>query len=388
MRRQPRRDLQEFLRQRVADLTNAAALGRGEIAEAELAAAERLDRLTRLKGSLRRDYRLRVLVIAAGLLIALFALLWRTRLSETDITLQADVSEMTFTLQRTQPLLEPLALVSLSAAGLAAIEVPQKDGRPPKVHDMTREGRHAVMVRRGDGRRDSLTLNAGGLPAGTRVWLSIGDRSRSYRLSLLVPADGEILATARGSVTVRVPEFRDTMPFLDTPRPIRLVFGRQAADLALEVRGDEAVRLRPEMPITHLGLQRVPQHTWAGSADDAARSTDSGIRTTSTLISGTIVFERLPGKQVSLHSGQKLVLAGLKDAQLLDAVLERDRIHFTLRGTVRGLRLEQDSAPHDLMPNRIEYLQGQGWVTLGFAGLGLLLSLLGVIAQWQSWRSR
>jgi hypothetical protein len=352
---------------------------------AVFAAAERLAQLMKSGPQLSRDFAFWAFAGVVITVILVFSALWATRLSTTGITIRGDASELSFTLQKAQQLLGPLAVGSLRAAGLSAIEIPQRGNAPPQVLEMKKEGRLGLMARAGARQRDSLTIDVGSLPTGTAVWLGVGDRSWAYKLFLRLPKGGEISATALGSVAIQVPDFGNRSQNFDTPRTIRLAFDRDA-DLMIELRGDDPVRLRPEISVTRLDLHRLPQHVSVSDRDGTASSADSGVRPISTLLRGTIIFDDLANQQAVLHPGQQLFVHPIGNAELLDVVLGKEHISFTLQGTVAGLKTGS-AGQRNLMPDRLQYFQNQDWAKLGGGVLSALIALLAALAAWSSRRS-
>jgi hypothetical protein len=178
---------------------------------------------------------------------------------------------------------------------------------------------------------------------------------------------------------MRVPGVENRSHIYKTPRTTRLVFDRHAlVDLTIDLPPQEAVRLRPEIPITRLDLNRVPEHVSAGAGVGSA---SSSIRPIPTLLGGTIVFEDLIDKQIVLHPGQPLYVHPIQDAQLLQVALDKERITFTLRATVAGLKTGH-SGQRNLMPNRLQYLESQDWAKFAAGVITALLAVLTILVPW------
>ena len=330
----------------------------------------------------------RAFVTLLAIAVAAFWVLSATRMPATDITITANVSELSFSLQETQHLLEPLAVRGFKAAGFSTVEIPQPGSAAPEIIEMSGERRFGMAARAGTGPRDSLTLDLGSLPARTGVWVGVDERSGTYKLSLRLPAGGEILATAHGSVTTRVPNLGAHSHIYSTPRTMRLVFERDAlTDLTIELREPKEARLRPDISITRLDLHRLPQHVAVGVVGSTASSADSGIRPIPTLMGGEMILEDVTDKPRALYSGQQLFVRPIVDAQLLQVVLGDGRIGLILRGRVAGLRTGH-AGQRDLMPTWLQYLQNQDWAKRAAAGISGLIGLLTALGTWPARKSK
>jgi hypothetical protein len=381
--------VQALVQRRLTELAATAVASEGDVAESEISRVERLDRLVALLRKHDSDYRWAVLGLASAVALMIVLALYQARVDETEITLETETSELSFTLAVPQSLIRPTRLASLGAAGLSAVELPTAPTRAPRVVQPA-EG-VTLKLGAGDGRRrGQLTLDPGTLPAGTRVWLRTTDRDRVHLISLRFPDGGEVAASGSGLLPVQGPDVGRFALELAKPEGIRFVLGREVTDFTLELL--EAVpefQLNPELAVSDLRLIRVLQHFRTDAAGIPLPPAGPALaaREVSTIRAGALYFEELEGKKIDLRPGQELVLKGLEEARLLRVKLTKNGIVSALRAKVSGLETGPESARRSLMPNRAEWLESRHLTKLLWGGLAVWVSILGALVQWRSRKS-
>jgi hypothetical protein len=370
--RPPRRraDLvRALLQEQLRAAADTAVDRRGELDAAALAELERLDRLARMLRRHEPDPRWTVLGVAIGLGLAGVLVLYGTRVGDTQISLSAEVSELGFTLASPSAVAGPIPLRELAVADVAEMHLPAARGAEARVLQGVEGEPLVARLRAGiPGRPGTLLLNPMSLPGGTRIWLRASDRAGAYTLTLLVPGDSEVLATAAGTLEVQEQGVPRSVLDLPTPRAIRLVLGSRPVDLAMDVLPPAEPRLAAPLPVSRLQLYRIPEQVPAGT-----RAISAPARPVSTILAGALSFDELEGKRVDLQPGQDLVVESLAEAQLLQVALKPDRIGLGFRGKVARLESGLEPLGWSLMPRRVEWILAQPMTRFALSALVVVL---------------
>ena len=134
--------------------------------------------------------------------------------------------------------------------------------------------------------------------------------------------------------------------------------------------GNSNSRFSPHIPLTGVSFADV--------TDSQGRSI---VRPTSTIVSGTLVFDALNGRAVSLRPGEPLHLDGFV-GELGTLTWDGQVLVANLHGTVSNAFVGVEARPRNLMPTLFEWLQArQGlWLLWGTARYPLTLGT--VALRW------
>ena len=130
-----------------------------------------------------------------------------------------------------------------------------------------------------------------------------------------------------------------------------------------------------QIPADSLSLFNVDEHTG---------SDNTIVRHLSTILSGTLYFESLGGKEKKLRPGQEIRFESSKGIiRTLD--LKDDHIAFAFHGSVKGMTTGGDNNSVSLMPTYLEWLSARhGLSLLWGTTLYLFGIILGVMRWWRA----
>jgi hypothetical protein len=369
----PRR-LRDLVAERARALSEQAA-GGADVPAAEVEALGRLLRLAEIAEAAappapvppagRRRWP--VIVLAVATLAVASALLF-VPMRETEIALDATVSDLGFTLAAPRVLADGMQVATLGASGLRAIRLPATPGgRSPEDAEVTAV-RLSVARRPG-----SITLARLALAPETRIWIA-ATAAGQYRLSLRGLAQ-PLRVDVDGPVQVAGGGLPATILALSSPAPVLLHPGSGPLDLDLEFPGAAPAAFLPDLVVRDLSLFRV---------DGFMDPQSPGPRRVSTLLGGTLYLESLNGAQRALRRRESL---RFEDAhgEIQALRLDGDRVVVDFRGRVRGMTTGPDGSRRSLMPTVLEWLRARQGLALLW---GTFLYSLGVVlAVHRWWRS-
>jgi len=374
----PEDKLRELLRARAAALKETALNSDGWLPAEELEALGRLARFSEICAALRTEPEPRrwpVIVLLGGAL-AIASFLLFARVWSTEIELQALATSVGFVLSTRQLLTEPTSLVALGAAGLREIEVPGFGARTAETWAPTEGGELAVRfstVADAAAAPASITMAALALASGTRVVLHWAEEPRVYRLSL-APSAPELRADMQGQIRVERSYGKAEQLDFKSPKAVvlRPVASYQDIDLWFPERLPRA--LSPQLAVRELSFLAV---------DEFLSGHAPVVRHVSTLLSGTLFFESLDGKERKIRSGERLQLHGLA-GEVRSLQLHDDHLSIVLQGRVQDLTTGSGDDRRSIMPSLLEWLSARHGLSL-FWGSALYLFGLGVsVLRW--WR--
>lgn len=371
---------------RVAQARCDAVNAGGQIDDETMKSLERLHRLAHWEAPAapRRRRPLLMLVAALG---AVAGLLMFSRVTSTDVEMQAEVGELRLRVESAQPLTSTWRLASLAVAGAERIEgLPALDGALGSAV-VTATPRRAMRLQTitsgaGEGgvaRGGSLVLQPVTLPAGARIELQAIEDGSALRLSITAPglvlrvsAQGPLQLVAAGSI----PQVWHAA----APQALDLHAGSGRLDLVLEPLPSAAAaspQLRLEAPIaaSDLGFIVVDPQSLAPGAQDQSLAP----RHVSTLKSGTLVFQSLHGRTRMMRDGESLQWQASNGT--LQALRWRGpAIEFRYAAGVQALTSGEGSNTHSLMPSWLDWLQARHGLGLlwggALSGFGLLVAVL------------
>lgn len=358
-------NLRQLLAKQLSEAEAEAVRKGGVISESALHGATQLAQLVelqdKLKGPLRRQRWPVAVVFAFTLLLA--SILFFTRVRDTSIDLQVVLSEVELSFSADRPWTDAMQLSSLGASGLKNVIVPAGAETVPRSSIKL-----SVATRQRSGQ---LTLAPIFLPANSRVWLRTSDAPGSYRMSVQAK-DGQFRADVLGAINIAgtgaVETFRSPQGFL-------LNGGSLETELEFVFLNREQNPFIEHLPLQTISMFRVEQF------NDGDRVL---ARKISSVISGTLYFESLDGRERKLRRGETL------EIQSSNGVLERigvsdGKVVLEFHGSVTAIKAGDDSRT-DLMPTCLEWLQARHGLSLMWgAGIYLFGLVMGVM-RWSGAR--
>jgi hypothetical protein len=293
--------------------------------------------------------------VLAATTLAVASLLLFVPMQETEIALDATVSDLGFTLAAPRVLADGMQVATLGVSGLRAVRLPGKPGGPlPEDAEVTAV-RLSLARRAGPG---SITLARLAVPGEARVWIG-AMAAGQYRLSLRGLAQ-PLRVDVDGPVQVAGGGLPATVLALSSPAPVLLHPGAGPVDLDLEFPGAAPAAFLPDHPQS------------------------PGPRPVSTLLGGTLYLESLNGAQRTLRRREGLRFEDAR-GEIQALRLDGDRVVVDFRGRVRGMTTGPDGSRRSLMPTVLEWLRARQGLALLW---GTFLYVLGVVlAVHRWWRS-
>ena len=371
------RRLDELLRREVAAATERALANEGRFDDDEWGHVTRLARLVEIREARAMKPRSRwPLLVVLGGAVVFVSLLFGCRVRSTDIELDLKASSVELLIgtpgSAPQPLCDSIVgLASLDINPVARLQVPSSSLSPDRI-EAGDEDAAPVLVRTVDGARPGRIGVAGlVVPAGTRVGIEATDVAGRYRIALQAPAGQSfrIETAVEGRVAVRS---RLTRRELDLEVPDRIMFesGGPVLDLVVSFARDVRLDVWPQLPLTGFRLEVVRR---SGNL--------SHIHPVSPILSGTMFFEDLAGRQLALRPAEAMRFGGLA-GELRLLRLEPGGIALNAHLHVRELSAGPSHQPRNLMPTWLEALQARPALYLWWGSALSLFTLVAAVLRW------
>jgi len=360
-------ETRELLYRKLKELGTKALSANGQIAAEDTEALGRLARLVEIHEVARPRRHNRFPVAAALVLtISVVSTLLFGRRRETEVELDANVSEVGFTLPQRQLLTHPAQLAELGASGLIRIELPlvSRAKAPPGEASSTTI---RLSVAPAEGRTGSITLGDIMVPEDTSVWLRATSVPHQYRLSLS-RLSTVIRVTVHGNVQIGAKP--SSFP---TPKTVLLNPDPGGVDLDLIFQDRGRVLLSPQLLVKDLRLFRH---------DTLIEGGQTVARTVSTVQGGALYFEEINGRERRLRSGDGIRF-GWSHGMLRTAQMDDGHVRVQFRGRVRGMSTGAVESRTDLMPTLLEWLSARhGLVLLWGTTLYGCSLIIGILRWW------
>lgn len=372
-------ELRNLLNQRAKTTIDQAIQAGGQVNREQLVALKQLAQLMEIRSAARvpSTRPLWPTVAVFGLTLAVVSVLFFARVPETEIELDVSVSQLGFRLAQHQILTEVLKLTSLGVSGLAEIQLPRAGSRGSRTIRQDDGSGSAIRLSAVDGRRKGeLTLDALNLPAATQVWLRPTELPQQWRLSLR-GADMTLRAAVDGPVAVGLPDAPPESVDFPSPESVVMQPGPNDVDLDMEFPAGSKGVFPPQEVAEALSFSRIDEHL------DTERT---AVRRVSTILSGTLYFESLDGRERRLRPGEGIRFQS-SQGEISTLELHDGHIALTFHGHVRGITTGTEESRRSLMPTYLDWLSAQHalsllWGTMLYA-FGLIIGALrwwGVLA--------
>jgi hypothetical protein len=222
-------------------------------------------------------------------------------------------------------------------------------------------------------RKGELTLDALTVPAATQVWLRPTEVAQQWRLSLHGP-NLSLQAAVDGSILIGLAGVPPEKFDFSSPQSVTMRGGENDIDLDLELpSGLKSYAFTPQDVAESLSFTRVDEHS------DAEHTL---VRRVSTILSGSLFFEALEGREMHLRAGEGLRFQS-SHGEIRTLELRDGHIALTFHGDVRGMTTGAGENRRSLMPTYLEWLSSQHGLSLLWGTTLYLFGLvIGVVKNW------
>ncbi len=385
VRDDPEQRLRDRVRREADALAEQALRAGGQVEKQDLERLANLAQLADMVGA-RRSARARpwapAIALAATLLIV--SMLLFARVSETEIELEATVSEASFRIGSAQWLTDRLKLSTLGASGLAGVRWPAglalvNDASAGAALQPLAALRIEVALppaaasASASTAAGAVTLPSIHLGADSLVQVRRSAGAAGVALTLAAPASA-LNPNLLGMIVVEAAGIAPGPHRIALPTSLSLMPG--PGDLDLDLQPASAVVFATPLSIRGLGLERI---------DVAQGGAQSLVRRLSTVVSGQVRLVSLNSEVRVLRRGESLRFDAVHGV-LRGLAADGPALTLAFSGRVRGMRAGSDDNPHDLMPTWLEWLGARHGLTL-FWGTSLYLFGLSM-AVWRWWSGR
>jgi hypothetical protein len=301
---------------------------------------------------------------------------------QTQISLDAEVSELSFVLPSEKPVVGRTRVSQLGVSGADAIHL------SPDLIQTFNASSHSdsplnIRLTAVTNSSSSGAINTAALipPPGTRVWLCFMGPSNAYRLSLKAPQNAApvaLQADARGEVEMAAPGLLDRPRVLDFGKSggsVQFEANKDVMDVDFELIDTADWQFYAQVPIQHLEFTRI---------DEFTTPEGSLVAPMSTLLGGALYLESLTGEKRELRAGERLQFSS-SIGRIETLRLENGRILVKFRGRVAGMKIGDDSTSRNLMPNLLEWLKARQPLSLLW---GATVFVYGIAASVMRWYQR
>jgi hypothetical protein len=365
-------ELRRALLQRASVIAESVFRGNGSISNDQIESLERLSKLSEImKQAAPPARKVKWPIGVFFLTLTLVTVLWFGRMPETEIELEAECSDVSFSLPKSQVLSTALLLTWIGASGLKALQLPRSRHREQITLEADAGEEAAVELRGAPGGKGDNSLNLSELVprAGARIFIGESERPGNYHLTFR-PAQLEPKIDVSGSIEVRYPPKPVSELVLTSPQSIILIPARDQIDLDLGLPAASQGSFSPNLSIEDLDLARI---------DRFLVPENTIVRSVSTVLGGGLYRESLHEERRVLRPGENLRFQH-SSGTLRTLRLKDSRIAFTFHGRVQGMTVGSEDSQVSLMPTLLECLRARHGLSLLWGatlyGFGLVLGAL------------
>jgi hypothetical protein len=358
-------------------LCDDAVQAKGQISEEQLGRLERLARLfeiTALAPPPPPGVRWRIVALL-GVTLVIVSILLFARVSKTEIELDLSLSEVSFELPQRQVLADVMKLSALGVSGLQEIQLPRSETQDARAFRASDGLGFAILLSTGSEgqQRGTVTLAALPLTAGTRVWLRPTEIPQQFRLSIK-GAELILRADVDGPVGIGLPDTPPRQLNFSSPKSILMRSGPNDVDLDIKLSAASKSIFSPQLSVTDLSFFRV---------DQLLDSEHTIVRRVSTILSGTLYFEELSGKERHLRSGEVIRFESSK-GEIRTLQLNDDHMTIAFHGQVSGMTTGAGASRSSLMPTYLEWLRARHSLSLLWGATLYVFGLIVGVLRWWS----
>jgi len=369
-----RDQLRNLLQSNAKDLQNEALRSGGAVPAEKLEALRRLSDLAGIcdraqPAPSRRRWPL--IAAFAGTLLIVSILLF-TGPGSTEIEMNLRLDQIGFVLPASQVLSRQLSLASLGITGVSQVELPRAERSEAKtlVSGQDFDSNFALTAAGETPNLGEVALPDLILRAQTKVSWEKSESPKQFRLKL--PANGlNLNAAVYGPV--RVSSIAGGESQLNFLSPKSVIFKTQSGEVNLDLTFRALPQKLTSMPlaIQDLNLLRI---------EDRRGIDGLPVRRLSTILSGTIFFEELNGKKLTLRPGEIIELENSKGE--IESLEFKDDISVQFRGRVRDIVSGPADIHHSLMPTWLEWLKARQGLSLFWGSAIYLFGLVVGLLRW------
>ncbi len=366
-----------MLSQRTKALCDDAVQAKGEISEEQLERLERLARLVEISAvATPPPPRVRWQVAALlGVTLVIVSILLFARVSKTEIELDISLSEISFGLPERQVLADFMKLSALGVSGLQEIEIPRSETQDARTLRASDGPGFAIRLSTGSEsqQKGTVTLAALPLPAGAHVWVRPTDIPQQYRLSIK-GAELILRADVDGPIRIGLQDAPLQQLNFSSPRSMLMRSGSNEVDMDIKPSAASKNIFSPQLSATDLSFFRVdqlmdPKHT--------------SVRRVSTILSGSLYFEELSGKERRIRSGEAIQFES-SEGEIRTLQLHDDHITIAFHGQVSGMTTGTGTSRSSLMPTYLEWVRARHSLSLLWATTLYVFGLIFGVMRWWS----
>lgn len=370
MPRDDRDPLRGLLKRLASELSEKAVSSDERISREDVEALEPLARLIEIRDAARESRRRAVILLLLGTL-AFVSVLVFVRVSNTEIELDLEVSELSFVLPVDQPITEAIDVTSLGVSGVTAIEIPHSSNLSGATYDAAN-----VLLSPGsaDDHTGTINLAAITLAAGSRVWLRATGQPQEYRLSFR-GGTSALSVSLDGPVDIVVPGARSGRLDFPVPRQLALRTGPEVVDLEFTITPGSRTVFSTQLPAENLHLFRIDEYTGPGGG--------TVVRQVSTVRSGTLYMESIDGRALHLRPGEGIRF-GRSSGEIRQLELAEDHLVTKFHGRVRDMTSGSGEVRRSMMPSLLEWLRARQGLALLWGTTAYVFGLAAAALRW--WR--
>jgi hypothetical protein len=325
------------------------------------------------------------IAVAAAFTLALVSGLLFSRVSSTEIELEAKLSEISFTVTSREAILGTQNFQSFGADGLEDVKLPQaSNGAPRELGAVSGELCNAeISLPEKPSPSSAVSLNALAVPAGTTISVTYPAANLvtlvlkpppSERLDIEVSVKGDIRSIGHCPTQSinEVDAFR-------SPQLVELE-GAPSAPLALQftLLPGSTMAFSSQMGVADISLFQV---------DQLVEGTRALARKVSSLLSGVLYLESLNGKQVALRPYEELRFTGStgvirKLALSPPGGSDERSLALHAYANVRDMTLGAQRNVRSLMPTYLDWLSARQGLALLWGSTLYLTGLLASMLRW------
>lgn len=300
-------------------------------------------------------------------------LLYYTPISETEIELDAQLSEFSFALSDQQDLSDLLILKAFGASGLREIRLPRARERPDQIMGQVDGSGKVLRLAHAAGHsQGTITLAPLTLPGGTHITVRLGTDTYQYRVSFKefkIPLRVNVQGHLQMLLSGRPIELID----FGSPKPVLLQSDESGTDLDITLSDALRNLLPGPLAVNRVSLFRV---------DERVQGQRTIVQMVSTVLSGIIRLESLGGQELPLSSGEEIQFED-SQGELRTLQLNEGNMALQFKGLIKGMKSCSGRSCKGLMPTYLEWLWSEHRLLLITIASVYVLLLIGSVRWWK-----
>ncbi len=371
--------IRKYIHEKAKILRDTAFLTGKAVPSEEIAALERLERTSKIYIATKEQLGKKSWISVAlfGLILLFVTILYITKVPQTDIELDAKLTDLRFVLTESWPIIEKMVIGrELAISEVREVQLSHSEGKDAQNFTSSDEAAVRLLLIEDGNSQGTITFTDLKIPVNTQIWVSLTDVANQYRFVFIAPDKQELTINLglQGIIEFIMPKVKERFVYI-RPGAVLITSASNRLILDLMLSNEQYMSLPSQLAIKNLTLTRI---------DQSIDFRDPAIKEISSIQSGILYFASFAKKEYVLRTSERLNFNQSRGI-IRKMNLQQEQISIQFYGTVSGMTAGWEQNQQDLMPTRLEWIRTRSsFTSISATALSLFTVCLGILKWWRT----